>query len=210
MYVGRVVAVGRNKAGQSAALYRISSRSFPNREARILEKSISIVPKKGHETDVYVNPYIAYNCLRIVDDVAVVSNGSQTDPIAEKLKAGMTIRDAISVILLTLDYEKDDYNTPRIAGAIRRGAEIGFLGVVRKDGLHVREIPVGPGEVFYVATYEHNDVSLTQRAEFDASTPDAGAAFVLNKAVFGQMTHPVTAACALEKGDGFERAVALA
>ena len=35
MYVGRIVAVGRTRAGANAALYRVSSRSFPNR--RIVE-----------------------------------------------------------------------------------------------------------------------------------------------------------------------------
>ena len=33
MYVGRIVAVGRTHAGANAALYRVSSRSFPNRMA---------------------------------------------------------------------------------------------------------------------------------------------------------------------------------
>jgi IMP cyclohydrolase len=31
MYVGRIVAVGRTPAGRAAVMYRVSSRSFPNR-----------------------------------------------------------------------------------------------------------------------------------------------------------------------------------
>ena len=40
MYVGRIIAIARNQSGQVAALYRVSSRSFPNRQATILEGTI--------------------------------------------------------------------------------------------------------------------------------------------------------------------------
>ena len=33
MYVGRIVAVARTTEGSNAGLYRVSSRSFPNRTA---------------------------------------------------------------------------------------------------------------------------------------------------------------------------------
>ena len=204
MYVGRIVAVGRNKAGKAVAMYRVSSRSFPSRETRLSEAAASIVPKPGHEGDIYKNPYIAYNCLKIVGDVAVVTNGSHTDPIAEKIEAGMSLRDAMAIPLLTLDYEHDDYNTPRIAAAIAAGAETGFLAVVRKDGLNVQQIPIAPGECFYVATYEHNDVSREQRDEFDVSSAQEAAEHVLKGGLFGKLEHPVSSACAMEKEGGFE------
>ena len=70
MYAGRIVAVGRTRAGKLAAMYRVSSRSFPNREAQLKDNLVSIVPKKGWESDVFKNPYIAYNCARIVGDAA--------------------------------------------------------------------------------------------------------------------------------------------
>ncbi|MCH6552420.1 MAG: IMP cyclohydrolase, partial [Planctomycetes bacterium] len=44
MYVGRIVAVGRNKAGRNAVMYRVSSRSFPNRQAVDNDGTPSIVP----------------------------------------------------------------------------------------------------------------------------------------------------------------------
>ena len=122
MYVGRIVAIGRNKEGKLAAMYRVSSRSFPNRTAKVGEGNVSIVPRAGHETDVFKNPYIAYRCVKIVGDVAIATNGSHTDPIAEKVASGMSLRDAMTMSLLTLDYEKDDYNTPRIASARRLAA----------------------------------------------------------------------------------------
>src|SRR5208283_331073 len=121
MYAGRIVAVGRNRKGQLAALYRVSSRSFPNREAQIKDNAVAIVPKKGAEGDVFKNPYIAYNCLRIAGRTAIATNGSHTDPITEKVAAGMPVRDAFAASLLALDYEKDSYNTPRIAAAVTLG-----------------------------------------------------------------------------------------
>ncbi|MDR0932030.1 MAG: hypothetical protein LBM70_03310, partial [Victivallales bacterium] len=33
MYLGRIVAIGMTKDGKPTAMYRVSSRSFPNREA---------------------------------------------------------------------------------------------------------------------------------------------------------------------------------
>ena len=148
MYAGRIVAVGRTRAGKLAAMYRVSSRSFPNRQAQVKDNAVSIVPRKGSEDDVFKNPYIAYNCARIVGDVAIVTNGSQTDPIAEKIALGVPVRDAMASALLALDYEKDDYNTPRIAAAVAAGADWGILGVVREDGLEVCRLSLQPGECY--------------------------------------------------------------
>lgn len=210
MYVGRIVAVARNKEGRLAVLYRVSSRSFPNREAQVKQASVSIVPKPGCEGDVFKNPYIAYNCLRIVGNTAVATNGSQTDPIAEKIVMGVPVRDAFINSMLALDYEKDQYNTPRISSAITRGTEFGVLGIVREDGLEVRRMGLNRGECCFVSTYETNHVSETQRGEFNAATAAEGAEFVLRGGLFAEMTHPVTGVCALETQDGFEIAAAQA
>lgn len=210
MYVGRIVAVGRTRAGRLAAMYRVSSRSFPNREAQIKPGAVSIVPKKGAEGDVFKNPYIAYNCAKIVGPTAIVTNGSQTDPIAEKVGLGVPVRDAFVSALLALDYEKDDYNTPRIAAAVTRGAEAGSLGVVREDGIDVCRLPLARGECYYVSTYETNRVLPNHRGDFDAASAAEGAEFILGKGVFAEMTNPVTSVCAFETDDGFEIAVAQA
>ena len=55
---------------------------------------------------------------KALNDIAIISNGSQTNPIADKIAIGMNIRDAMAYSLITMDYEKDDYNTPRIAAAV--------------------------------------------------------------------------------------------
>ncbi len=203
MYVGRIVAIGRNKAGKVAAMYRVSSRSFPNRTAKIGDTGISIVPREGHEGDVFKNPYIAYNCVKVVGDIAIATNGSHTDPIAEKVASGMSIRDAMVMSLIALDYEKDDYNTPRIASAVRAGGDTGFLGVVRHDGLNVHELPLEPNSCFYLATYEISDVMPDQTDTFDIDSPDAAAQYVIDGGKFADLERPITSAVAFQDGDGF-------
>jgi len=196
MYVGRIVTVG--KTDQPFAAYRVSSRSFPNRQAVETSKGIAIVPRPGHENDVFKNPYIAYNCLRVVKGTVVVTNGSHTDPIAEKIDSGMSPRDALALTLLTMDYEKDDYNTPRIAGVVQQ--ETGYLALVRHDGIEVQSFPLVAGKCRVVATYELDH--LTDR-EYDIDAPDAEACarFVVEGGFFGELEHPVCSA-ALHSREG--------
>ena len=120
MYVGRVVAVGKAKSGNNVAMYRVSSRSFPNRHIVKLDQMLTVVPRPGAEQDIQKNPYIAYNAIRIDENWAVATNGTHTDPIFEKLRAGIGPREALSMVLLALDYEKDAYSTPRIAEGSKR------------------------------------------------------------------------------------------
>lgn len=203
MYIGRIVAVGRSRRGANAGLYRVSSRSFPNRKAVELSGHLAIVPREGHEADLQKNPYIAYNCLRVAGDWAVVSNGSQTDPIAEKIEAGMPIRDALAAVLSALDYEKDQYNTPRIAGAVPLAGDTAWLAIVRHDALIVKAVALEAGQARYLATYEANDVGESQNSEFDASDAVAAARFAVDGGAFAGFEHPVTSAAALVEGSRF-------
>ncbi len=203
MYVGRIVAVGCTKDGFGAGLYRVSSRSFPNREAKVLSRGIAIVPKPGFENDIQKNPYIAYNCLRIARGMAVVSNGSQTDPVAEKIESGMAPRDALAYVKLSMDYEHDSLDTPRITGVVTPDGKHGWLGIVRKDALLVREFALTPGVAFYVCTYERNEPCAAQIDNaFDAKSADDCCAYILGKGVFADFEKPVSAACALANADG--------
>jgi len=208
MYIGRIVCVALTADGRLCASYRVSSRSFPNRTAVIKPDKVSIIPKPGFETDVHKNPYIAYNCTRIVCDgkVAVVTNGSQTDSIAEKIAMGMPPRDALALSSLILDFEKDDFNTPRVSAVadVREGS--GWLATVRHDGLEVRRMPLALGRFFYVATYEENTVSEQFGGCYEASDAGSACDFILGKGVFAQREKPVTAVAAIVSGGGFELA----
>ena len=185
MYLGRIIAIGSNEEG-SFASYRVSSRSFPNRQTVVNGEKASIVPTEGSEDDIYKNPYISYNCVDIIDDVCVITNGSHTDIIAGKIREGMNMRDALALSLLAMDYEKDDYNTPRIGGVINLDGE-GFIGTVRDDGIEV--IKVNPGEVYYVSTYEHNS---PRSVVFEAENAQEAAEYIYGKGSFEEFTNPVT------------------
>ncbi|MBN1422453.1 MAG: IMP cyclohydrolase [Planctomycetes bacterium] len=211
MYVGRIVAVGRTPLGMTAALYRVSSRSFPNRTVQLAARSAAVVPREGHEADLSKSPYIAYNCIRIEGPYVIASNGSQTDPIAERIAAGAPPKDAIALALLALDYEKDDYKTPRIAAVGHASEDRVWLGVVREDGIEVRAFGVEPGEGFYVATYERSVLSSGHRDAFDFESAEEGARHAIGGGgVFAGLTHPVTAACAVWTREGFALAAAIA
>jgi IMP cyclohydrolase len=225
MYVGRIVAVGRTPEGKNAVLYRVSSRSFPNRRTVATARGLAVVPIEGHEKDIFKNPYIAYNAVRIaraafvpsplegegrvrgdLTDVAIATNGSQTDPITEKIAAGTSIRDALAESLLALDYEKDDFNTPRIAVAVARGAEEGWAGIVRQDALIVRSFRLRPGAAFYFATYEINEPREDLVSDFRAATADEAARWVVGGGKFADLEKPVCSAAAVESAAGFELA----
>ena len=206
MYVGRIVAVGMTKTGKMCAMYRVSSRSFPNRETRLIDGKVAVMPKPGCEGDLSKNPYIAYNCLRIAGTKAVATNGSQTDPITEKIAAGMPPRDALALSLLALDYEKDSLDTPRIAGVVDRQTGTAFLGIVRKDALLVAEVKLTPGTAYYVATYEHNAPCHNKESAFDAASAAEARDYIFGKGVFADLEKPVTAAAALATDTGFDLA----
>ncbi|PSP84810.1 IMP cyclohydrolase [Halobacteriales archaeon QS_6_64_34] len=169
MYVGRFVVVG-----PTVGAYRVSSRSFPNRQAVERNGTVTVEPTPdAPETD---NPYISYNGVRLTERGAVVGNGSHVDPIAEKLELGYPARDAIAEALLALDFEKDDYDTPRIAGIVgvdpadpttRADGPGAVIGTVRRDALVVEEVT----EPTLVATYEEDSPTA-----FDLAADSAEAA----------------------------------
>ena len=208
MYIGRIVAIGMTKAGKAAAMYRVSSRSFPNRMAVENSGKIAIVPRPGAEGDLAKNPYISYNCVRIAGEWAIATNGSQTDPITEKIASGMPVRDAITLGLLALDFEHDSLDTPRIVAVVHRTLPVGYLGIIRRDAVLVREFELKPGECHYLSTYEKNapcDGNLD--AAFDADCAQDAADYIVSGGVFADFEQAVTSAAAVADAEGFALAV---
>ncbi|MDJ1432790.1 IMP cyclohydrolase [Halostagnicola sp. A-GB9-2] len=192
MYVGRFVVVGPD-----VGAYRVSSRSFPNRKITAREDALTVGPTEdAPETD---NPYVGYNCLRTVEtpkgETAAFGNGSHVDPIAEKLERGYPARDALATSLLALDYEKDDYDTPRIAATIGADGEA-LIATVRKDSLIVKTVE----EPTLVATYE-TDTPGAFEFEATSAKEAAGEAYDL------EFEHAVCAAGVVRTEDGFETAI---
>ena len=207
MYIGRIVAIGRTPSGCNAAMYRVSSRSFPNRRIVRSGDQLAVIPREGCEADLAKNPYISYNCLRLAGEWAVATNGSQTDPIAEKIASGMPVRDAIALGLLALDFEHDSLDTPRIVAVAHRSEPTGFLGIVRRDALLVREFRLDPEKAYYISTYEKNcPCDGNVESAFTADSAAAATDFVIGGGVFAEFTNPVTGCAAVASGAGFELA----
>jgi IMP cyclohydrolase len=203
MYVGRIVVVGHSQ-GRSFVAYRVSSRSFPNRRAEVRGQSIMVSPQD--RADLAKNPYIAYNCIRVgsnnAGDVAVVSNGTHTDMIMERIQDGQRPIDALTISLAAYGYERDELDTPRIAGAVR--GDRCWLGIAKRDELRVREFNLEDGQAFLVATYE--------KTYFEAiAMGGAGAGEIARLAFDLPLERPVCAAAAYalpdEQGSGYELAI---
>lgn len=168
MYIGRFVVIGQTAAGAWYLGYRVSSRSFPNRTIVTKpDRAIVLPTANAAPTD---NPYISYNCLRVHGHTVVVGNGTQVDPIIEKVAAGYGLRDALALPLLALDYEHDQLNTPRVVAALDGQAGQGYLGIVTDSKLVVRRMEVSPGQAFLIATYERTDATPIALA---GETPEA-------------------------------------
>lgn len=187
MYVGRIVAVGMTS--QPFVAYRVSSRSFPNRIARIVGASVAIEPLDPE--DLKRNPYIAYNCIRVSEQGVVVSNGSHTDGIWEKLEAGVEPESAIRSVLLEMGYERDELNTPRIAGVIADST--GYLGIVRVDGVETSRFPLRPESCRIICTYELDHLE-DKYYPFYGQTAQDVAKYVMEGGVFAEFEKPVCAA----------------
>ncbi len=203
MYVGRIVVVGHSQ-GRSFVAYRVSSRSFPNRRAEVRGRSIMVAPLDS--ADLARNPYIAYNCIRVAGnaagDFAVVSNGTHTDMILERIQDGQRPMDAIAQSLTAYGYERDELDTPRIAGAAQ--GDQGWLGIACKDELRVKKFRLAEGRAFLVATYEKTEFE-------DVAWRGSSAGEIARMAFDLPLERPVCAAAAyaplVGQGIGFDLAV---
>ena len=199
MYVGRIVAIGRSKE-RSFAAYRVASRSFPNRRAEVRGRSIMVSPLDP--ADLARNPYIAYNCVRISGENAVVANGTQADMIIERIEDGGKPLDALAISLVAYGYERDELDTPRIAGVVRGG--MGWLGIASKEEFRVRQFELKEGAAYMVATYE--------KTEFEAVALGGPSAEEIARQAYDlPLERPVCGAAAFalpaEQGPGYDLAV---
>jgi IMP cyclohydrolase len=189
VYVGRLLV-----ARPGLVAYRVSSRSFPNRRTRVGDGRVAVVPTaEAEETD---NPYVAYDCLEVLDEGdggprVVAGNGSHVDPVAGKLSRGVPVRDALATVLGAMDFERDDYDTPRIAAVVDESTA--HVGTVRRDALLVEAVD----EPTLVATYEEDRPRAFGFEPADA-TAAARAAYDL------EFEHAVCAAAATVEGGAAE------
>jgi IMP cyclohydrolase len=205
MYIGRIVSAGLTVSNRLCLMYRVSSRSFPNRVIKDIKGALAVIPSPGSETDIYQNPYISYNCLRHNSEFAVIGNGTHTDPIFEKLVSGMSIRDSLASVLFGMDYEHDDYSTPRIAAVVSKSSRNLALGIIRIDGIEIQIFKLKPGEYRFVSTYETNKISTDfGGTDLNPLNPKEAAQFIINGGKFLEFEKPVSSAAAIEVDTGFE------
>ena len=158
MYTGRILSTGMNTDGKPFVAYRVSSRSFPNRQ-----------------------------CLKFENR-------------ADKIALGMNLKDALAYSLLTMDYEKDDYNTPRIAAAVTSSNDEDeyecYIGIVNDKKILVEQIPFG--DAAFISTYGSQVPDLV---DFEAKTASESAKYIFDEGTFANYEKPVTSCGAVFDGE---------
>jgi IMP cyclohydrolase len=89
-----------------------------------------------------------------------------------------------------MDYEKDDFNTPRIAGATTINGD-SYIGIVTHEDLIVEKVQ--KGKCAYISTYEHTRPNIV---DFRATNAKEAAQYIMDQGKFQDFTNPVTAAAA--------------
>ncbi|WP_456472751.1 IMP cyclohydrolase [Methanocaldococcus sp.] len=188
VYIGRFLVVGKTNEGNPFVVYRVSSRSFPNRVAKVIKNKVYIIPKNSEE--MLKNPYISYCCLRVENLTVVAGNGSHTDFIAERLNFGK--KEALAYPLITMDYEKDEYETPRIATIIDR--DECYLAYVKKDALEVKKVNLKEGKGYYLGVYNSCKINENQIIDVPYNNADEIAKYILE---YKDFEHPVVSVAAV-------------
>ncbi len=131
-YPGRGIVIGRSKDGKNAMIgYFIMGRSENSRN-RIFAKEPDGIRTEAFDPAKLVDPsLIIYHPVRVVGDTTVVTNGDQTDTVADFLKEGKTFEEA----LRTRTFEPDGPNwTPRISGMVETSGDYRLSILKSADG----------------------------------------------------------------------------
>lgn len=123
-YVGRGIAIGKSEDGKKAVFaYFIMGRSenSRNRVFKAQGETVTIYP--FDESKVEDPSLIIYSPVKRVKNDLIVTNGDQTDTIAEYVKAGKTFAEALG----TRSFEPDAPNfTPRISGILHLNEKFSY------------------------------------------------------------------------------------
>ncbi len=115
-YPGRGVGIGLTPDGKtSVVVYFIMGRSVNSRN-RIFETCEDGIRTRAFDESKLTDPsLIIYHPVRTVADTLIVTNGDQTDTIAESVRSGGSFESALE----TRTFEPDAPNyTPRISGIL--------------------------------------------------------------------------------------------
>ncbi len=160
-YPGRGVLLGRSADNRHAVIaYFIMGRSENSRN-RIFEETEDGIRTRAFDESKMTDPsLIIYHPVRKAGSFTVVTNGDQTDTVADYLKAGRTFEEA----LRTRTFEPDGPNwTPRISGLLSENGDYRLSILKSADGdessvrrfFYEYESPkAGAGHLIH--TYEHD------------------------------------------------------
>ena len=160
-YPGRGIVLGKNADGTKAVIaYFIMGRSENSRN-RIFETTEDGIRTKAFDESKMVDPsLIIYHPVRKVGEATVVTNGDQTDTIANFLKEGKSYFEA----LRTRCYEPDPDNyTPRISGIVAKDGAYCLSILKSADGnpdcnhrfFYEYDAPIA-GTGHFIHTYQEN------------------------------------------------------
>ena len=130
-YPGRGIMLGRSADNKKAVVaYFIMGRSENSRN-RIFEATEDGIRTRAFDESKMTDPsLIIYHPVRLVDGTTIVTNGDQTDTIADSFRRG----EGFVRALRTRDFEPDGPNyTPRISGMVRPGGAY-RLSILKSTG----------------------------------------------------------------------------
>jgi IMP cyclohydrolase len=154
-YPGRVIIVARTPAGLACA-YAATGRSEASRQRRIRmtdDGDLLVEPTVGEADDALRH----YRAVRRIEHYFVFGNGSQVDPVADRIVAGATPSAAVE----DLEYEPDPpIFTPRITAVVSdddrvwlAAAHRGSIDRSSADTIVTRVGALAPGEGMLLSTY---------------------------------------------------------
>lgn len=202
MYAGRMVVGARSADGRACVGYRIASRTFPDRI--IVDRSdklaVELLPGASAASD-----YISYNCARGTQSCLVATNGTHTDAIAGRLCSGTPLRDALTFVLVGMDREFDESDTPRIAVVYDQGLDLFYFASITKQALCIQPIDVAPGETVAIGTNAYflakdGPLRTTLSLEEPAELPEK----LISGPDYRNLTHAVATAAIWREADRAE------
>ena len=160
-YPGRGIVLGRSADNSKAVIaYFIMGRSENSRN-RIFELTDDGIRTKAFDESKMVDPsLIIYHPVRVVGEDTVVTNGDQTDTVANFMREGKSYFEA----LRTRCYEPDPDNyTPRISGVVAKDGAYCLSILKSADGnpncnhrfFYEYDTPIA-GTEHFIHTYQEN------------------------------------------------------
>lgn len=169
-YPGRGIVIGQSEDGRFAAIaYFIMGRSVNSRNRVFVEDGEGLRTRAFDPGKLSDPSLVIYAPVRVLGNATVVTNGDQTDTIAQFMNGNLFPGYSFEAALATRTYEDDAPNfTPRISGVVdmRRG---GYkLSIVKSDEGNAESVqrqtfdypqPVA-GEGHFISTYVKNGAPI--------------------------------------------------